>query len=251
MASEFTRKVQKIKDILKFNSMLADDGDVLLTKDGEVYTQVNGKVKQLSNPNYGKDNANKILSVSDTGDAVPIPMPNAGDVLDKDNTFTGSNTFNKKIIAPAGIQGNADSANMLNTRTATFTDFAKVATNMNTYSGQWCVGSNVVANSPVAGMTYYLIEVIPDNTVKSGIIRISQYGYTGNYYYNIVNGGVLSTWNKVTKDSQVMHNSGNETASGDKTFNGQTTLLNGNFGLRVTNSGIFKTTDAGNTWAAL
>ena len=80
MASEFTRKVQKIKDILKFNSMLADDGDVLLTKDGEVYTQVNGKVKQLSNPNYGKDNANKILAVSGTGEVTPIviPLPNLG-----------------------------------------------------------------------------------------------------------------------------------------------------------------------------
>ena len=32
-----------------------------------------------------------------------------------DNTWTGTNTFNKKIIAPAGIQGNADTATKLQT----------------------------------------------------------------------------------------------------------------------------------------
>lgn len=80
MASEFTRKIQRIKDILTFNSILADDGDILLTKSGEVYTQVNGKVKQLSNPNYGAGNVNKILAVSGTGEVAPIvmPLPNLG-----------------------------------------------------------------------------------------------------------------------------------------------------------------------------
>lgn len=33
----------------------------------------------------------------------------------KDNIFTGTNTFNKKIIAPAGVQGNADTATKLQT----------------------------------------------------------------------------------------------------------------------------------------
>ncbi|WP_455646316.1 hypothetical protein [Leuconostoc sp.] len=33
----------------------------------------------------------------------------------KDNIFTGTNTFNKKIIAPAGVQGNADTSTKLQT----------------------------------------------------------------------------------------------------------------------------------------
>lgn len=53
-------------------------------------------------------------------------------------------------------------------------------------------------------------------------------------------------------DSQLVHNTGNETIAGDKTLVGNTTLatttiLAGNYGLRVTTSGIQKTTD-GKTW---
>lgn len=235
MASEFTRKVQKIKDILKFNSVLADDGDVLLTKDGEVYTQVNGKVKQLSNPNYGKDNANKILSVSDTGDAVPIPMPNSGDILDKDNTFTGINTFKKLING--GLASNK----------ATFTKFSDVSSNMFKYSGEWYVWGDNIEDSPLR--KNWLQVSINSSENNAGIIRLTSYS-DNRIAFGVVNGGHID-WHILIDDNTVLHNSGNETSSGDKTFNGQTTLLNGNFGLRVTNSGILKTTDAGNTWVAL
>lgn len=55
-----------------------------------------------------------------------------------------------------------------------------------------------------------------------------------------------------SNDSQVVHNTGNETIAGDKAFVGNTTMatttiLEGNYGLRVTSSGIQKTTD-GKTW---
>ena len=236
MASEFTRKVQKIKDILKFNSVLADDGDVLLTKDGEVYTQVNGKVKQLSNPNYGKDNANKILSVGDTGDAVPIPMPTSGDILDKDNTFTGKNTFNKTINGA------------LATRAAPFKDFNEAAKHLQDYQGKWNGGSDIIANSPEAG--WFIIEVQSWGDLSNSGHFILRYTDHNAVWVGLSNSGVMS-WIKLANDNTVLHNYGNETSSGDKTFNGQTTLLNGNFGLRVTNSGILKTTDAGNTWVAL
>lgn len=129
-----------------------------------------------------------------------------------DNTWTGTNTFNKQITGS------------FSTRGVTFTDFATVAGNMNTYSGQWRVGSNVVANSPVNNMTYYLIEVIPDISGTAGIIRVAQYG-NSSYYYNVVNAGVLTTWNKVAKDETVVHNSGNETIGGSKTFS---STVNGN-----------------------
>lgn len=55
-----------------------------------------------------------------------------------------------------------------------------------------------------------------------------------------------------SNDSQLVHKTNNETIAGDKTFVGNTTLatttiLEGNYGLRVTSSGIQKTTD-GKTW---
>lgn len=210
MASEFTRKIQRIKDILTFNSILADDGDILLTKSGEVYTQVNGKVKQLSNPNYGAGNVNKILAVSGTGEVVPIQMPSAGDILSDDNTFTGENTFSKD------------------------TTFGKAS--MFKEEG----GLEISGNTPYIDMHY-------NNSDVDFTTRILE-----------PEAGVLSILNtqgnlaRLNADFVgVLHDSGNETVSGDKTFNGQTTLLNGNFGLRVTNSGIVKTTDAGKTWVAL
>lgn len=57
---------------------------------------------------------------------------------------------------------------------------------------------------------------------------------------------------QLSNDSQIVHKTGNETIAGDKTLVGNTTLaattiLEGNYGLRVTTSGIQKTTD-GKTW---
>lgn len=61
-----------------------------------------------------------------------------------------------------------------------------------------------------------------------------------------------TTWKLLADDSKVVHNTSNETIAGDKAFVGNTTLasttiLAGNYGLRVTSSGIQKTTD-GKTW---
>ena len=55
-----------------------------------------------------------------------------------------------------------------------------------------------------------------------------------------------------SNDAQLVHKTGTETIAGDKTFTGNTklattTILAGNYGLRVTSSGFQKTTD-GNTW---
>lgn len=187
------------------------------TKGGMPFT-VNGNLKETSGelvPTVTFDNVldavdEKIAVYMDTVKVGPQgPIGPAGNVdTSHDNTFTGANKFTQLI----------DGA--LKTRQATFTDFAQVAANMNTYAGQWRVATTPVANSPVAGMTYYLIEVIPDISGTAGIIRIAQYGST-NYYYNVVNAGVLTTWNKVAKDETVVHNTGTETVSGDKTFTGR------------------------------
>ena len=57
-----------------------------------------------------------------------------------------------------------------------------------------------------------------------------------------------------SNDAQLVHKTGTETIAGDKTVTGNTTLstttiLSGNYGLRVTASGIQKTTD-GKTWVS-
>ncbi|MGP3260760.1 hypothetical protein ACTVPR_00515 [Limosilactobacillus fermentum] len=70
-------------------------------------------------------------------------------------------------------------------------------------------------------------------------------------------GNVATDWTPApedapSNDSQLVHNTGNEKIAGDKVFTGNTTLTTavikaGNYGLRVTTSGILKTTD-GETW---
>ncbi|MBJ7625283.1 collagen-like protein [Weissella confusa] len=72
-------------------------------------------------------------------------------------------------------------------------------------------------------------------------------------------GNVATDWTPApedapSNDSQLVHKTGNEVLAGDKTFTGNTTLasttiLAGNYGLRVTPSGFQKTTD-GRTWVS-
>ena len=72
-------------------------------------------------------------------------------------------------------------------------------------------------------------------------------------------GNVATDWTPApedvpSNDAQLAHKTGNEVFAGDKTFTGNTTLatttmLAGNYGLRVTSSGFQKTTD-GRTWVS-
>ena len=72
-------------------------------------------------------------------------------------------------------------------------------------------------------------------------------------------GNVATDWSSAPEDApsndlQLVHNTGNEVLAGDKMFTGNTTLasttiLAGNYGLRVTPSGFQKTTD-GRTWVS-
>lgn len=149
-----------------------------------------------------------------TGD-INVPAANDSDIVHKsgnetvngDKTFNGISTFSKQIRGS------------FFTPVATFTDFATVAANMNAYAGQWRVGSTPVTNSPVTGVTYYIVEVIPDIMGTAGIIRVAQYG-DSSYYYNVVNVGKLTGWHKIAQDETVLHLSGDETAAGFKKFSG-------------------------------
>jgi len=171
-------------------------------------------------------------------------------------SFDGTKNIDLPGVNSSGNQdtsGNANTSTKLTTRPAMFTDFATVAENMNTYAGQWQVGSTTILNSPVPGMNFYIIEVVQDSTGTAGIIRVSTYG-SQDSYIAVSNNRTLGSWKKVANDSTVVHNTGNETVAGNKTFTGattfskDTTIKSGNYGLRVTTSGIQKTADNGVTW---
>ena len=105
----------------------------------------------------------------------------------------------------------------LATRDVTFTDFATVATNMVSYAGNWEVLSASIAHVPVDGMTYYIVEVVPYLSGTAGVIKVHH--FTSNTsYVSIVNNGVLGAWKKVSDDASVVHNTGDETIVGNKTF---------------------------------
>lgn len=254
MASEFVRRVRHVEDINTFSKSVLEEGDLVLTNDNKMYALIGQEFKQLDNMEkvWATSEAGKYLMVGDDGIVKPMVID---DILGKDNTFTGSNTFKNKIIATSGVTGNVDTATKLQTRQANFTSFTEVATNMLQYAGLWYVLGDTITGAPYSGIVFAIIEVIPGNTNTNGIIKFTTFNngsyYDGLTYVAIVTSNGMGKWIRPTDDSKVLHNSGNETASGDKTFNGQTTLLNGNFGLRVTNTGIFKTTDAGKNWVAL
>lgn len=161
-----------------------------------------------------------------------------------DNTWSGTNTFNKKIIAPAGVQGNADtagkaaSADMLNTRTATFNDFADVAKNMVTYSGNW----QILGVSPINNGPYGTTSSDAYVTINSagwddaGLITLTGILWDSRIYYiGIVAAGHIA-WTKLSDDSTVLHLTGTETITGDKTLTGNITFtqpINGFFGQRT------------------
>lgn len=100
-----------------------------------------------------------------------------------------------------------------------------------------------------------------DNTVSTRVV-IRTNNMMANTYYSrlkVERGNIPTDWTPApedapSNDAQLVHKTGNEVLAGDKTFTGNTTLasttiLAGNYGLRVTSSGFQKTTD-GRTWVS-
>lgn len=132
-----------------------------------------------------------------------------------DNTWTGTNTFNKQITGS------------LKTRPATFTDFATVASNMVQYAGLWVVNAKTILNSPISGVLYGIIEVIPAYGSITGIIRYSNVpNWASGNYVTTVDNGAINGWQKTPDNSTVVHTTGTETIAGNKTF---TSPISGRF----------------------
>jgi len=168
------------------------------------------------------------------------PQGPAGNVdTSHDNTFTGKNMFTQPI------------GGSLLTKVDDFTKFSDVSADMVKYSGFHSSGTGYITDIPLPGYGVILVQPYGNNK-NTGIITIS---YTDKPLTIIghVTGGNI-TWEVQANDEIVLHKTGTETIAGDKTFTGnsnftgQTTLNAGNYGLRVTTSGVQKTSDNGVTW---
>lgn len=218
------------------------------TKGGMPFT-VNGNLKETSGtlvPTVTFDNVldavdKKIAVYMDTVKVGPVgPVGPAGNVdTSHDNTFTGINRFTQPIYG--SLATNIDS----------FTSFSEVAKNMIKYAGYTSSGTGYITDMPYPG--YALINVQPfSGKNDTGIITL-KYSNIPITIIGHVNSGVI-TWEFVANDETVVHNTGTETVAGDKNFTGNnnfsgaTKLQTGNYGLRVTTTGIQKTSDGGTTW---
>ena len=218
------------------------------TKGGMPFT-VNGNLKETSGklvPTVTFDNVldavdEKIAVYMDTVKVGPAGTRGpAGNVdTSNDNTFTGKNTFTQKINGSLAI------------KPYPLTTLQELATKMNTYAGEWSGGSNTITDMPEVG--YANISVKPYGTSEtSGTIILT---YTESNRAFISYAKTPLSWLKVPNDATAVHNIGDETVAGNKTFtgsnnfSGSTILKTGNYGLRVTTSGVQKTSDGGATWA--
>lgn len=105
------------------------------------------------------------------------------------------------------------------------------------------------ANKPLSDAPsddrYFIIKL---STRGSNRTYVEYSDLSGNIWHTTASTNNLYPWVKQADDSTVVHNTGNETVAGNKTLTGLTTMLIGNYGLRVTSSGFQKTTDGGATW---
>lgn len=217
------------------------------TKGGMPFT-VNGNLKETSGklvPTVTFDNVldavdKKIAVYMDTVKVGPRgPVGPAGNVdTSNDNIFTGKNTFTQKI------NGNFE------IKPYPLTTLQELATKMNTYAGEWVGGSNIITDMPEVG--YAIISVTPYGSAETaGTIELT---YTDSDKMFVSHAATPLTWLKVANNATVVHNTGDETVAGNKTFtgsnnfSGETKLQTGNYGLRVTTTGIQKTADGGTTW---
>lgn len=107
-------------------------------------------------------------------------------------------------------------------RTAPFTDFSDVANNMKKYQGTWITTTNIL-NGPVAINFGAIIHVI-HSWDDAGLIVLSDHKY--RTWVGLVSAKAISGWTLISNDTNVVHNTGNETIAGDKSLTGNTTLAN-------------------------
>lgn len=149
-------------------------------------------------------------------DYKPMPIDdNKLTHLSKDEKVTGSWSFDKEILGTV----------TLSKRPVMF-DLAD-GTDLNSIriSGSYSCGSNRVGNSPVNN---WFSLVVVQNGQFNGTQTLTDTN-SGDVYTRVWNtsGNWFSQWEKLSSDSKVVHNSGNETIYDKKTFDAVTTFNNG------------------------
>lgn len=145
-------------------------------------------------------------------------------------SFDGTQDIDLAGVNKIGNQdttGKAASADILNTRQATFTDFADVAKNMVKYAGTWSIGTQSIANSPISN--YYTATITPAfSDGGSGYIELVPFANgTAIKYIASVGSQTLSSWKSFAFNDSVVHNTGQENVSGAKNFFDVLTALSG------------------------
>lgn len=99
-------------------------------------------------------------------------------------------------------------------------DFNYLAKHMQEYQGYWFNNFESIPNAPAENWNWSVIEVIPGNSDSNGLIRTMRTG-DGIIYSTSVNFGYVQHWTRFADDANTVHNTGNETVAGDKTFTGK------------------------------
>lgn len=135
------------------------------------------------------------------------------------------NTWNTGDIITADKLNNMENGiEHQNTKQATFTDFADVASHMDKYAGNWHITEGIpITNGPKSKMDWSIVSVTMGNGSQTGIIITSNYK-ENIIYYTSVNRGSIQGWNKLAKDSEVVHKTGDEIISGNKSFTGNVSI---------------------------
>jgi len=158
---------------------------------------------------------NKFFAILSRDDKNIITVQQTWQKFAKDATVVhnnGNETINGNKTFTSPINGS------LSAREAQFTDFIDVAKNMIKYAGIWFVRNTTIKNSPVN--SYYSVVVtsgISDG--GSGYIIVTPFNSNWQgQFISTVGSGTLGSWNSFAVNESVVHNSGNETINGVKTF---------------------------------
>ena len=168
-------------------------------------------------------------------------------VLEKQGKLISTST---QYVLSAWVNNTGTSAVDIHLNSAEIDSNNQKVTTLPANSGWVRIASKPFRFTKTTGLSDYVSFNIPTD-VQGGVFK--QAGL------KLEIGNVATDWTPApedapSNDSQLVHKTGNETISGDKTLVGNTTLttttiLAGNYGLRVTTSGIQKTTD-GKTWVS-
>lgn len=110
-----------------------------------------------------------------------------------------------------------------NTRVATFTDLAQIATGMGAYSGTYYVPNTTIANSPMSG--WYTVTIIPSTAdANAGTIILFSTAYYQDPIIINYGSGALGTQKTIATADTVLKLTGNQTATGNKSFSGNVSI---------------------------